>query len=57
MPRQKETPATLVAGASGGSQRTDTPISEQLQHLSARHHVRHALLETLATAAWGGDRG
>ena len=40
-----------------GSPSLDSPRSDQAQHLAARHHVRPALLEAVATAAFGGGRG
>ena len=49
MARKRETPA-VVAGVSVGSHRTDTRISEQLQHLAARHHIRPALLDVALIA-------
>lgn len=56
MAPKRESPA-VAAGLSVGSRRTDTPISEQLQHLAARHHVRPALLAIVADAAFGGGHG
>ena len=41
----------------GSSQFSDSPLADQAQHLAARHHIRPALLEAVATAAFGGGRG
>lgn len=59
MPQNAETPAGVAAGASrdllaGGSLPLDSAARHQAQFLTIAHHLRPALADVVAAAAFSG---